>query len=81
MVAGQSKAKLPDPNISISLPRVVLGDQHRMLESRSSPVLVLPCDSTLGRFFVEVTMLTKEFSPFAVEVDLGVDKRPALGRG
>ena len=76
MVAGQSKAKLPDTNISVSLPRVVLGDQHRVLESRSAPVLVLPCDSALGRFFVEVTMLKKKFSPFSVEVDLDADKRP-----
>lgn len=75
MVAGQSKAKLPDANISVSLPRVVLGDQHRVLESRASPVLVLPCDSALGRFFVEVTMMRKKFSPFAVEIDLDADER------
>jgi chemotaxis protein CheX len=77
MVAGQSKAHLPEVNISVSLPRVVLGDQHRVLESASCPVLVLPCDSALGRFHVEVTMLTKRFSPFSVEVDIGVDQRPS----
>ena len=80
MVAGQSKAKLAEANISVSLPRVILGDQHRMLESRSSPVLVLPCDSALGRFSMEVTMLTQKFSPFATEVDLGLDTRPPRSR-
>jgi chemotaxis protein CheX len=70
MVAGQARAKLPQSNITVSLPRVVLGDQHRVLESNTSPVLLLLCDSPLGRFAVEVTMVTRKFSPFAVEVDL-----------
>ena len=74
IVAGQAKAKLPGSSISISLPRVVLGDQHRVLESFATPVLVLPCDSSLGRFSTEVTMLVRKFSPFAVAVDLGPKK-------
>ncbi|HPD32654.1 MAG TPA: chemotaxis protein CheX [Phycisphaerae bacterium] len=75
MVAGQAKIQLPQSNITISLPRVILGDQHRLLESRTSPVLLLPCDSSIGRFSVEVTLLTKRFCPFTVEVDLGVKRR------
>ena len=75
MVAGQAKAQLPQSSITISLPRVVLGDQHRVLESHASPVLLLPCDCSIGRFAVEVTLVTKEFCPFTVEVDLGVDHK------
>ncbi len=77
MVAGQSKAKLPAEDISISLPRVVMGDQHRVLESATLPVLMLPCDSTLGRFHVEVTMVTRQFSPFAVEGHLDSAPSPS----
>lgn len=56
IVAGQAKAKLPQTDISISLPRVVLGTEH--IESRPgrTPVIVLRCDSGLGRFSVEVMM-------------------------
>jgi chemotaxis protein CheX len=61
MVAGQAKSKLEGFNISISLPRVVSGQGLQLLNSKTTPVLVLPCDSSLGRFSTEVTMvLTKK---------------------
>ncbi len=65
MVAGQAKAKLPHSEINISLPRVVQGDARQVPEANVSPVVVLPCDSALGRFSVEVTLVTKQTSPFA----------------
>lgn len=57
MIAGQAKAKIDGFNISISLPRVVAGKELRMLDAHNTPVLVLPCDSSLGRFTTEVTMM------------------------
>jgi chemotaxis protein CheX len=66
MVAGQAKVKLPPSGISISLPQVIIGDQHREIEPAVSPILLLPCDSPLGRFSVEVTMVTSKSSPYAV---------------
>lgn len=54
MVAGQAKAKLPQDDISISLPRVVLGVDRIESISKKTPVIVLRCDSGLGRFSVEV---------------------------
>ncbi len=56
MVAGQAKAKLHGLRISISLPRVVVGEKINILDSKLQPVLGLPCDSALGRFTVEVMM-------------------------
>ena len=56
MVAGQAKAKFEGVSASISLPRVIVGKNLQLLESESTPVLVLQCDSTLGRFTTEVTM-------------------------
>jgi len=65
MVAGQAKSKLEGLNISISLPRVVVGRELKLLDSRSTPVLVLACDSPLGRFRTEVMMALKR-EPTAV---------------
>ena len=56
MVAGQAKSRFDGVSASISLPRVVAGKQLRLLESHTTPVLLLPCDSLLGRFATEVTM-------------------------
>jgi chemotaxis protein CheX len=66
MVAGQARATLPEGGIEVSLPQVVFG-QHRAPHSAASPVLVLPCDSNLGRFSVQVTMVVQRGSPFAPE--------------
>lgn len=62
MVAGQAKAKLPQTDISISLPRVVLGVDDIKKMSDQTPVIVLRCDSGLGRFSVEV-MVHPETEP------------------
>ena len=77
MVAGQAKVKLPPSGITVSLPYVIVGGQHRVVERPLSPILLLPCDSALGRFSVEVTMVTSKFSPYAIEAAQEVThKRP-----
>jgi len=60
MVAGQAKAKLDGFNISISLPSVIIGQEHAVLQSKQRPSLAIPCDSPLGRFIVEVAMVVKK---------------------
>lgn len=67
MVAGQAKVDLPPSGITISLPRVVLVEQNRERAPALSPILVLPCDSALGRFSVEVTMAANRSSPYTVQ--------------
>ena len=64
IVAGQAKAHLPNVPLTISLPRVVVGADHRLVESVVSPILFLPCDSSLGRFSVEVMMQVRKACPF-----------------
>lgn len=60
MVAGGAKAKLDGLNCSVALPNVVLGREHTLGRSNAAPRLVLPCDSALGRFRVEVGMVVKK---------------------
>ncbi len=57
MVAGHAKAGLEGLNLNISLPTVVIGREHLVSQSKLAPRLALPCDSTLGRFCVEVVMV------------------------
>jgi chemotaxis protein CheX len=68
MVAGQARANLPESDTSVSLPKVVVGDNHRTISASNTPVLLLPCDCSLGRFHVEVTLQIKQVNPFAVAV-------------
>lgn len=56
MVAGQAKAELEGLELGISLPSVVIGNEHVVLQSKKKPRLCIPCDSTFGRFTVEVAM-------------------------
>lgn len=56
MIAGQAKAQFNGMQISISLPRVIRGEGLETMRSRHDRVLVLPCDTSLGRFRVEVSM-------------------------
>ncbi len=62
MVAGQAKAQMDGLNVSISLPSVVIGKEHQVSQSKNRPRLVLPCDSELGRFSVEVAMVVEKKS-------------------
>ena len=53
MVAGQAKDHICGANVRLSLPRVIAGVNHRILDTHHTPVLVLPCETSLGRFTVE----------------------------
>ena len=59
-VAEQSKAQLNGLSVSISLPSVIVGREHIVAQSRQQPRLSLPCNSDLGRFYVEVSMVVEK---------------------
>lgn len=59
MVAGQAKAQFEGLSVSISLPSVIIGAEHEVLQSKVTPRLVIPCDSEFGRFAVEVAMVVQ----------------------
>jgi len=60
MVAGQAKAQLDGMHVSISLPSVIVGQDHVVSQSRQWPRLHLPCESPLGTFIVEVAMVIEK---------------------
>jgi len=61
MIAGGARAQFHGLELSISLPNVIVGKHHNVQASKASPRLVIPCDTEVGAFFVEVGMvLAKE---------------------
>lgn len=56
MVAGGAKSKFEGLSINISLPNVIVGENHSVSPSRTSPRLVIPCTTDLGAFQVEIGM-------------------------
>jgi len=60
MVAGGAKAQFEGLNISISLPNVIRGKNHNLSGSKSAPRLIIPCNTDMGTFYMEIGMvLTK----------------------
>lgn len=56
MVAGNAKKDIPDMNITISLPNVVIGKGHSISPSKATPHVLIPCKTPMGDFCVEVGM-------------------------
>ena len=54
MVAGSAKAKFEGHNVSISLPNVIVGKEHKVLHSQTCPRIQIPCDTPLGVVVVEL---------------------------
>ncbi len=60
MVAGGAKAQFDGLAVSISLPSVVIGNPHEVTVTgvpSTAPRLIIPCNSELGLFHVEVAMV------------------------
>jgi len=62
MVAGNAKKDFPGIKVSISLPSVIAGQGHVVSQSKSSPFLVIPCETGKGSFNVEVALIKKKSS-------------------
>ncbi|MEK6799811.1 MAG: chemotaxis protein CheX [Planctomycetota bacterium] len=57
MVAGGAKAQFEGLRISISLPNVIVGKNHSVSCSKTTPRIVIPCNTECGTFYVEVGMV------------------------
>ena len=60
MVAGAAKTDMEGLNLSISLPSVVIGENHMVSQSKTSPRIVIPCQCELGPIYVEIGMEMKK---------------------
>jgi chemotaxis protein CheX len=71
MVAGNAKKDISDANITISLPNVVIGSNHSISPSKSTPHVLIPCKSLLGDFTVEVGMRVEKTASTVRPVEQG----------
>jgi len=56
IIAGYAKKELTSLNISISLPSVVMGDNHRVKEPKDVFSFVVPFSTELGKFDLAVSL-------------------------
>jgi chemotaxis protein CheX len=57
MIAGGAKSQFEGLRISISLPNVFVGSKHNVSASKSTPRILIPCETEAGTFQVEVGMV------------------------
>jgi len=57
MIAGSAKARFEGLNISISLPNVVIGKNHNVSSAKNEKRILIPCETNLGSFLVELGMV------------------------
>ncbi len=60
MVAGNAKKDFEGYNASISLPSVIIGPGHSVSQSKASPFLIIPCETSMGSFSVEIALMTNK---------------------
>lgn len=58
IIAGNAKQHLTEFNLSISLPKVIMGKDHKIASQRGVPTIVVPFDCHLGNFAMEVSLKT-----------------------
>ena len=60
IVAGNAKQYLTKYNLSISLPKVVVGRNHSVASMSGIPTIVVPIMSELGEFAMEISLKTPD---------------------
>jgi chemotaxis protein CheX len=59
IIAGAAKKDLSRYNLSISLPNVVVGKDHVIAAQTGVPTLIVPLESAIGGFSLEVSLKTR----------------------
>jgi chemotaxis protein CheX len=60
IVAGNAKQHLTQFNLSISLPKVIMGKGHHIASQRGIPTIIVPFTSNLGEFAMEISLKTPD---------------------
>jgi len=58
IIAGNAKQFLSQFSLSISLPKVIIGKDHRIASQRGIPTIIVPFTSQLGDFAIEISLKT-----------------------
>jgi chemotaxis protein CheX len=56
IIAGNAKQHLTQFQLSISLPKVIVGQSHWIMAQKNIPSIVVPFKSSLGEFSMEVAL-------------------------
>lgn len=56
IIAGNAKQNLEKYKLNISLPNVIIGQSHAISPSSGAPTLVVPFNSSIGNFAMEVAL-------------------------
>jgi chemotaxis protein CheX len=56
MISGSAKAQIEGHDIRISVPSVVVGDNHKVQTMSDATCVRIPCNSELGPFSIEVAL-------------------------
>ncbi|MDD5673527.1 MAG: chemotaxis protein CheX [Chitinivibrionales bacterium] len=59
IIAGNAKQDLSQYNLSISLPQVVVGNDHVISGQTGIPAIIIPMTCSLGNFAIEISFKTK----------------------
>jgi chemotaxis protein CheX len=59
IIAGFAKQDFRDFSLSISLPNVIVGRNHRITSPSGSPTIMVPFNGSIGLFCMEVSLKTK----------------------
>jgi chemotaxis protein CheX len=60
MVVGNAQRELPGHRLSLSLPNVVFGNDHRIAGTSGAPVITIPLNCEWGEFNLEVSFSESE---------------------
>jgi chemotaxis protein CheX len=60
IVAGNAKQYLTNYKLSISLPKVIVGQNHSVASMRDVPTIVVPIVSAMGEFAMEIALKTPD---------------------
>ena len=56
IISGNAKAQLEEFHMSLSIPNVIVGDEHSVLTQKGVPVVRVPFESPEGEFFMYISL-------------------------
>jgi chemotaxis protein CheX len=74
MIAGSAKAQFKNSKVSVSLPSVITGKEHTVSQSRTSPRLLIPFETSLGPVALDVGIRNEKIAARPAPVVAGASQ-------